>query len=137
MAENALTKVARIAAGSAMGAILKDKDGNDKIVKPDGDANYLDLRDIVAGGSGTGGGDNPNTNGINYIPGLLDDGTLTGRKVEWTGTTSASTVTTAKFSDDLGTTLNLAGDGLQFVPYMNKTLITRGVAGNSSLVPIQ
>lgn len=40
MAENALTKVARIAAGSAMGAILKDKDGNDKIVKPDGDANF-------------------------------------------------------------------------------------------------
>ena len=139
MATNKLTEVAGLVAQAVMGAKVKDKDGNAKTVKPTGDDNLLDLTDIGAfgGGSGTGGGDNPNTNGINYIPGLLDDGTLTGRKVEWTGTTSASTVTTAKFSDDLGTTLNLAGDGLQFVPYMNKTLITRGVAGNSSLVPIQ
>jgi len=110
----------------------------DKIIGPDENGQAI-LSGISGGDDGddTGGGDNPNTNGINYIPGLLDDGTLTGRKVEWTGTTSASTVTTAKFSDDLGTTLNLAGDGLQFVPYMNKTLITRGVTGNSSLVPIQ
>jgi len=113
------------------------KIGN-KIIGPDENGQAI-LSGISGGDDGddTGGGDNPNTNGINYIPGLLDDGTLTGRKVEWTGTTSASTVTTAKFSDDLGTTLNLAGDGLQFVPYMNKTLITRGVTGNSSLVPIQ
>lgn len=139
MATNKLTEVAGLVAQAVMGAKVKDKDGNAKTVKPTGDDNLLDLTDIGAfgGGSGTSGGDNPNTNGINYIPGLLDDGTLTGRKVEWTGTTSASTVTTAKFSDDLGTTLNLAGDGLQFVPYMNKTLITRGVAGNNSLVPIQ
>lgn len=138
MATNKLTEVAGLVAQAVMGAKVKDKDGNAKTVKPTGDDNLLDLTDIGAfgGGSGTGGGDNPNNNGANYIPGLLSDGSLTGRKLEWQGSTSASETTTVKFTDDLGTSLNLAGDGLQFVPYMNKTLVTRGVTGASSKIPL-
>lgn len=140
MAENWLTKVARIAIHAAQGLTWTDKNNEVQVIKPEGKSNFLNIQKIVdgigSGGGDTGGGDNPNTNGVNYIPASLEDGTLTGRKVEWTGTTSSTDVTTAKFSDDLGTLLNLAGDGLQFKVYMTKTLVTRGVVGDSSNISI-
>lgn len=67
MATNKLTEVAGLVAQAVMGAKVKDKDGNDKIVKPDGDANYLDLTDIVAGGS-TGGNAGGTTGGNTSTP---------------------------------------------------------------------
>lgn len=65
MAENALTKVARIAAGSAMGATYKDKDGKQQVIKPTGDANYLDLSGVItnSGSSSDGGGTTGGTAG--------------------------------------------------------------------------
>lgn len=131
MAENALTKVARIAAGSAMGAILKDKDGNDKIVKPDGDANYLDLRDIVAGGSGTGGGDNPEnpdnpSAGADYYAGSLADGEITERNLEWSGTDDPTKDLTVTFKDDPGSNPFGQYSGLTILGHIQKTVMTSG-----------
>ena len=134
MAENALTKVARIAAGSAMGAILKDKDGNDKIVKPDGDANYLDLRDIVAGGSGTGGGDNPEnpdnpSAGADYYAGSLADGEITERNLEWSGTDDPTKNLTVTFKDDPGSNPFGQYSGLTILGHIQKTVMTSGTKG--------
>lgn len=134
MAENALTKVARIAAGSAMGAILKDKDGNDKIVKPDGDANYLDLRDIVAGGSGTGGGDNPEnpdnpSAGADYYAGSLADGEITERNLEWSGTDDPTKDLTVTFKDDPGSNPFGQYSGLTILGHIQKTVMTSGTKG--------
>lgn len=134
MAENALTKVARIAAGSAMGAILKDKDGNDKIVKPDGDANYLDLRDIVAGGSGTGGGDNPEnpdnpSAGADYYAGSLGDGEITERNLEWSGTDDPTKDLTVTFKDDPGSNPFGQYSGLTILGHIQKTVMTSGTKG--------
>jgi len=141
--KNDLDLVGKIAAHSVMSGKYKDKDGNIKEILPVGPGNSLDFdqfrEDIGAFGGGSGGStdpDNPNENGANYVPGLLSDGSLTGRKLEWLGTTQSSGTTTAKFNDDLGTKLNLAGDGLQFVPYMEKNLFTRGVMGATSKVPL-
>lgn len=55
MEENALTKVARIVAGSVMGATYKDKDGKQQVIKPTGDANYLDLSGVITNSGSTGG----------------------------------------------------------------------------------
>ena len=135
MAENALTKVARIAAGSAMGAILKDKDGNDKIVKPDGDANYLDLRDIVAGGSGTGGGDNPDhpSAGVDYYAGSLTDGEITERYLLYqrdkSVTEDPTTPKTVTLLRDVGSKFNMAGDGATLLLHLQKTVMTAGAKG--------
>lgn len=138
MVENAITKVARIAAHAAQGVVYKDSAGKEQTILPSGDKNMIDISGLnIEGGSSSGGADPDNpSNEINYVPAMIDDGSLTGRKVEWSGTTSSTGVTTAKFIDDLGTMLNLAGDGLQFKIYLTKTLVTRGVKGNSSDVPI-
>lgn len=55
MEENALTKVARIVAGSVMGATYKDKDGKQQVIKPTGDANFLDLSGVITNSGSTGG----------------------------------------------------------------------------------
>ena len=141
MAENALTKVARIAAGSAMGAILKDKDGNDKIVKPDGDANYLDLRDIVAGGSGTGGGDNPEnpdnpSAGADYYAGSLADGEITERNLEWSGTDDPTKDLTVTLNDDPGTKIFGQYDGITILGHIQKIALDKGVVGDTSEVDL-
>ena len=139
MAENALTKVARIAAGSAMGAILKDKDGNDKIVKPDGDANYLDLRDIAAGGGDKPKNpDNPDhpAAGADYYAGSLADGEITQRNLEWAGTDDPTQSNKITFVDDPGTKLFGQFDGITILGHIQKTVMTKGVLGAVTSVPI-
>lgn len=137
MATNKLTEVAGLVAHAVMGATIKDKDGNDKIVKPDGDANYLDLRDIVAGSSGTGGGDNPEnpdnpSAGADYYAGSLADGEITERNLLYqrdeslAETTASKTVTLLR---DVGSKFNMAGDGATFLIHIQKTAMTKGAKG--------
>ncbi len=137
MATNKLTEVAGLVAQAVMGAKVKDKDGNDKIVKPDGDANYLDLRDIVAGSSGTGGGDNPEnpdnpSAGADYYAGSLADGEITERYLLYqrdetvAEQTGSQTVTLLR---DVGSTFNMAGDGATFLVHLQKTVVTKGANG--------
>lgn len=121
--------------------IIDDKGNTTHTAKTDLKTNYISLESKWFGSSSnnTGGNtdpDNPIDNGVNYVPGLLSDGTLTGRKLEWTGTTDSTKVNTLSFKDDLGTNLNQVGDGLQFVPYLKKILVTRGVAGEETDIPL-
>lgn len=147
MAENDLTKVARIAAGAAQGVITKDANGNQKIIKPTGDANYLDLTNISFGGSTGGGntGGNSDTTpagtdtsgGANTIPGLLTDGSLTERYLEWQGQSAVDKATTINFLNDVGVNLNMVGDGLQFYGHIEKVPVTAGVQGTATSVPLK
>ena len=134
MATNKLTEVAGLVAHAVMGATIKDKDGNDKIVKPDGDANYLDLRDIVAGSSGTGGGDNPEnpdnpSAGADYYAGSLADGEITERNLEWSGTDDPTKDLTVTFKDDPGSNPFGQYSGLTILGYIQKTVMTSGTKG--------
>ena len=137
MATNKLTEVAGLVAHAVMGATIKDKDGNDKIVKPDGDANYLDLRDIVAGSSGTGGGDNPEnpdnpSAGADYYAGSLADGEITERYLLYQRDESVAEQTesqTVTLLRDVGTRFNMAGDGATFLIHLQKTVMTKGAKG--------
>lgn len=121
--------------------VVDDKGNAVHTAKTDLGTNYISLESKWFGSSSNNNGgntdpDNPIDNGVNYVPGLLSDGTLTGRKLEWTGTTDSTKVNTLSFKDDLGSSLNLAGDGLQFVPYLKSTLVTRGVDGEENDVPL-
>ena len=147
MAENDLTKVARIAAGAAQGVITKDANGNQKIIKPTGDANYLDFTNISFGGSTgatTGGGNSDNTpagtdtsGGVNIIPGSLTDGSLTERYLQWQGPSQTGSPTKINFPNEVGTNLNLVGDGLQFYGHLEKVPVTAGVQGTATSIPLK
>ncbi|MDR4934415.1 hypothetical protein RF371_11495 [Companilactobacillus paralimentarius] len=63
MADNALTKVARIASKAAQGATYKDAKGNIQIIKPAGDSNYMDFTNFLTSTNGTGGSAGGNTGG--------------------------------------------------------------------------
>jgi len=133
MAENALTKVARIAAGSAMGATYKDKDGKQQVIKPTGDANYLDLSGVItnSGSSSDGGGTNPDnpSAGADYYAGSLADGEITERNIEWSGTDDPTKSITINFKDDPGAKPFGQYDGLMIIGYIQKTVMTKGVVG--------
>jgi len=139
MEENALTKVARIAAGSAMGATYKDKDGKQQVIKPTGDANYLDLSGVItnSGSSNDGGGDNPSTPdnpsaGADYYAGDLYAGEITGRKLEWFGNDDPGKDTIVKFNDDPGANPFGQYSGLTIIGHIQKTIMTSGTKGNVS-----
>ena len=134
MATNKLTEVAGLVAQAVMGAKVKDKDGNDKTVKPTGDDNLLDLRDIVAGGSSSGGGDNPdNPNnpsaGADYYAGSLADGEITERNLEWSGTDDPTKDLTVTFKDDPGSNPFGQYSGLTILGHIQKTVMTSGTKG--------
>lgn len=141
MATNKLTEVAGLVAQAVMGAKVKDKDGNAKTVKPTGDDNLLDLTDITAGGStggNTGGGTDPNypAAGADYYPGSVYDGTISGRTLLYSGAASTTGKTNIVFPESVGAGLRLLGDGIQLRISIVKTLITRGVTGDISNLPV-
>jgi len=139
MEENALTKVARIAAGSAMGATYKDKDGKQQVIKPTGDANYLDLSGVItnSGSSNDGGGDNPSTPdnpsaGADYYAGSLADGEITERYLLYQRDETVAEQTgsqTVTLQREVGSTFNMAGDGATFLIHLQKTVMTKGAKG--------
>lgn len=143
MAENDLTKVARIAACAAQGVITKDANGNQKIIKPTGNANYLDLTDISFGGNtgggnsdSTSGGTNPTAAGANYYAGSLANGEITKRYFEWGGTDDPTKSNTITFKDPQGSKFNENYDGIQLLGHIQKTVITQGVAGTVTDLPL-
>ncbi|GAQ01460.1 hypothetical protein NBRC111452_1268 [Companilactobacillus farciminis] len=140
MVENDLTKVARIAAGAAQGATYKDAKGDIKIIKPTGDANYMDLTQFMAVTNGTDDGDGGNpvnpSSGIDYYPGSLADGEISQRKLEWSGTDDPTKSNKITFADDPGTKLFGQFDGITILGHIQKTVMSKGVLGAVSNVPI-
>lgn len=140
MAENALTKVARIAAGSAMGATYKDKDGKQQVIKPTGDANYLDLSGVInnSGSSSDGGGTNPDhpSAGADYYAGSLADGEITERELLWQGESDPANTTNVTLLKDVGAKFNSGGEGAFILVHLLKTVMTAGVKGATSEVKL-
>lgn len=140
MADNALTKVARIAAGAAQGATYKDAKGDIKIIKPTGDSNYMDLTQFMAVTNGTDDGDGGNpvnpSSGADYYPGSLADGEISQRKLEWSGTDDPTKSNKITFADDPGTKLFGQFDGITILGHIQKTVMTKGVLGAVTSVPI-
>lgn len=136
MTENALTKVSRIAVSAAQGALVKDKDGNDKVIKPTGDGNNLDFRDVTIGGGGntdSGGGDNPdNPDSANYYAGDLYSGEIKDRKLEWSGADDPSSDLSITFNDDPGDHPFGQYSGITILGHIQKTAMNSGTKGTTS-----
>ncbi|MGQ2375891.1 hypothetical protein [Companilactobacillus zhachilii] len=137
MVENAITKVARIAAHAAQGLVYKDSAGKEQTILPTGDKNMIDISGLSIGngsGGNTSGGDNPNPNaGADYFAGSLANGEITDRdllvQISNDNPTNSNKVT---FVQDVGTKVNKVGDGITIIGYIQKTIVTKGVVGTVS-----
>ncbi|GEO64020.1 hypothetical protein [Companilactobacillus nantensis] len=141
MVENAITKVARIAAHAAQGLVYKDPSGKEQTILPAGDKNMIDISGLSIGnGSGgdTGGEDNPDhpSAGADYYAGSLSDGEITGRYLLYqrdeSATEDPTTSKTVTLLRDVGTKFNMAGDGATFLLHLQKTAMTAGAKGDVS-----
>lgn len=134
MVENAITKVARIAAHAAQGLVYKDSAGKEQTILPTGDKNMIDISGLSIGsGSGGDNGDSNHPNvGNDYYPGSVYDGTISGRTLLYSGVTSTTEKTNIVFPESVGAGLRLLGDGIQIRLKLLKTLVTRGVVDTTS-----
>ncbi|WP_125588558.1 hypothetical protein [Companilactobacillus jidongensis] len=138
MADNALTKVARIASKAAQGATYKDAKGNIQIIKPAGDSNYMDFTNFLTSTNGTGGSTGGNTDqnhpaaGADYYAGSLADGEITERYLLYQRDESVAEQTgsqTVILLRDVGTKFNMAGDGATFLIHLQRTSMAKGAKG--------
>ncbi|PMD70247.1 hypothetical protein [Companilactobacillus nuruki] len=139
MADNALTKVARIASNAAQGAMYKDAKGNIQIIKPAGDSNYMDFTNFLTSTNGTGGNTGGTTDpnhpaaGADYYAGSLADGEITERYLLYQRDESVAEQTesqTVTLLRDVGTRFNMAGDGATFLIHVQKTAMNAGAKGD-------
>ncbi|CAJ1179343.1 hypothetical protein CPR19088_GLDEOEPO_01331 [Companilactobacillus paralimentarius] len=136
MVENAITKVARIAAHSLQGLFYKDSSGTIHKIPTD-DKNYGDITGVIGSGTDggdTGGGDNPDhpSSGADYYAGSLADGEITERKLLWQGSTDPTKTNNLTLLEDVGSKFNMAGDGAMYLVHIQKTAMTAGVKGATS-----
>lgn len=137
--------------------IIDDKGDVAHTAKTDLGTNYISLESkwFDSSSNNTGGSTGENTGGntggnsdttpagtdtsggINIIPGLLTDGSLTERYLEWQGPSQTGSPTTIEFLKDVGLNLNLVGDGLQFYGHIEKVPVTAGVQGTPTSVPLK
>jgi len=141
MTENKLTGTARVANHSFLRAMYKDSKGDLKYINPTGKWNYLDLtqvQGVISGGGDTGGGDNPDhpSAGADYYAGSLADGEITERELLWQGESDPTKTTNATLLKDVGSKFNMAGDGVTILAHLVKTVMTAGVKGDTSTIPL-
>lgn len=133
--KNQLGLVGHIAANSVLSAKYKDVDGNVKEILPEGTGNGLDLdkfrRDVFPSSADTHPAD-----GDNLYPGSLADGEITERYLLSDVITDPTKVTNLAFQREVGSKMNMVGDGLEFQGYLLKTPITKGVKGTAIKLPI-
>lgn len=133
--KNHLEMVGHIAAHSALSAKYKDSDGNVKEILPEGAGNSFDLdqfrKDVFPSDTDTHPSD-----GDNIYPGSLANGEITERYILSQVETNPSKVTNLSFQREVGSKMNMVGDGLEFQGYLLKTSVTNGVKGTPKVLPI-
>lgn len=130
---NKATQIAEVVGKMPIGLKNIDKDGNVTPILPDADG----LITVPGNSSGTSDdGDDPEhpSAGIDYYAGSLANGEITDRYVAYQTPTNPTSKTNVKFSMDVGNTLNRVGTGLQYLIYLQKTTITKGIIGTSTKV---
>lgn len=124
---NKATQIAEMVGQLPIGLKKVDKEGNITPILP-GDDGLINVGDIGGGTSVDGDKDHPSA-GIDYYAGSLENGEITERHIASQTPTSPTLKTNVKFLFDVGTTMNRVGTGLQFMIYLQRTTITKGVIG--------
>ncbi|MDT6953226.1 hypothetical protein [Companilactobacillus alimentarius] len=126
--------------------IIDNKGDVAHTAKTDLDTNYISLEskwfgsssNNTGGGTGgnTGGGSTGGNTGGNYHDDSLADGEITQRNFEWGGTDDPTKSNTITFKDAQGSKFNGNYDGIQLLGHIQKTVITNGVAGTVTDLPL-
>ncbi|GEO64765.1 hypothetical protein [Companilactobacillus nantensis] len=130
MTENKLTETI-IGFNKANKKNIKVIRSNDKTFLPDDDG-VVTMN--ISGGSTSGGGnipDNPSA-GVDYYAGSLANGEITERYLLYSGPSDPTTVTKATLLRDVGSKMNMVGDGLTFFIHLKKTSFDKGTKGDST-----
>jgi len=126
---NKTTQIAEVVGQLPTGLKTVDKNGNITPILPDDDG-LISVGNISGDGSDAGGEDPDHPSaGIDYYAGSLEKGEITDRHILLQTPTSPTLKTNVKFLDDVGSTMNRVGTGLQFMIYLQRTTITKGVIG--------
>lgn len=133
--KNHLGLVAYIAAHAGLSLKYKDLEGNVKEILPTGLGNSFDLEEFRKNVFPNDQDTHP-SDGDNVYPGSLENGEITGRYILNNVETDPTKVTNLVFQKDVGTNLNMVGDGLEFQGYILKTPIVKGVKGKPVKIPI-
>lgn len=132
---NKATQIAEMVGQLPTGLKTVDKEGNITPILPDDDG-------LISIGKITGGSDDGDEDpdhpsaGIDYYAGSLENGEITDRHILLQKPTSPTIKTNVKFMDDVGLTMNRVGTGLQFMIYLQRTTITKGVIGTVTKIPL-
>ncbi|WP_334328455.1 hypothetical protein [Companilactobacillus sp. HBUAS59699] len=133
--KNDLDLAAYVAAHSVLSGTYKDLDGNVKVMLPSGAGSALDFDQFRKDTNPSITDTNPPV-GADIYPGSLAKGEITERYLLSDIITDPSKVTNLVFQRDVGSKMNMVGDGLQFLVYIQKTVITKGVKGAISRLEI-
>lgn len=126
--------------------VIDDKGNVAYTAKTDLDTNYISLEskwfgsssNNTGGGTGgnTGGGSTGGNTGGNYHDDSLADGEITQRNFEWGGTDDPTKSNTITFKDAQGSKFNGNYDGIQLLGHIQKMVITNGVVGTVTDLPL-
>lgn len=131
--------------------VIDDKGNVAYTAKTDLGTNYISLESKWFGsssnntGGSTGGNIGGNTDpnnpgptaaGANYHAGSLANGEITQRNFEWGGTDDPTKSNTITFKDAQGSKFNGNYDGIQLLGHIQKTVVTNGVAGTVTDLPL-
>lgn len=136
--KNELTKNSTILRHAVFGADYIGSDGKVHNIDPDEITGRLHLSGITGGGTVVNP-DNPDTgqsDGDNYRAGSLEDGEITDTNLLWQGPSDATRAVDATMIKDVGAKFNMVGDGIMITAHIVKTIMTKGVKGAVSILPI-
>lgn len=130
---NKATQIAEMVGQLPIGLKNVDKEGNITPILP-GDDGLISVGDFMGGSVVDEDKDHPSA-GIDYYAGSLEKGEITDRHIASQIPTNPTLKTNVDFLFDVGTTMNRVGTGLQFMVYLQRTTITKGVIGTVTKVP--
>lgn len=136
--ENKLTKTARVTSKAVQGILLKNTDGNIVRIPATGQNNDADLTNWNFGGNSNTKPVNPDTPGYgdDIYAGSIEKGEITDRNMISNTVTDPNSPTTITPLFDVGNKFNMVGDGAMFYIHIIKTVMTKGVKGETSTLQI-
>lgn len=137
--QNELTKNSTVLRHAGFGLVYTGSDRKIHTILPNENTGLMDLDGLNIGGGTTVNPGNPDTGESdedNYYAGSLANGEITDRDILWNGTSDPDKATVATLVKDPGSKFNMIGEGVMITAHLRKTIMTAGVKGAVSYMPI-